>query len=219
MGFNVDLNKNILRILAMYIVCFDLEGVLTPEVWIAVSKATNIKELMLTTRDISDYDLLMKNRIKILKENKISLKKIQSIISGMNLLPGAKEFLDVIRRKVQTVIITDSFAEFVSLFMEKLNYPLCFCHNLEIDKEDMITNYIIRIQEMKKKTIQSLKQLNFDVIVVGDSYNDLPMLFEAKHGILFRPPHKVSEDNPQFPVATEYSELKNLILSYLGLSE
>ena len=203
----------------MYIVCFDLEGVLTPEVWIAVSEATNIKELMLTTRDISDYDLLMKNRIKILKENKISLKKVQSIISGMDLLPGAKEFLDFIRRKVQTVIITDSFAEFVAPFMEKLNYPLCFCHNLETDKEDMITNYIIRIQEMKKKTIQSLKQLNFDVIVVGDSYNDLPMLFEAKYGILFRPPHKVSEDNPQFPVATEYSELKNLILNYLGLSE
>ena len=203
----------------MYIVCFDLEGVLTPEVWIAVSEATNIKELMLTTRDISDYDLLMKNRIKILKENKISLKKVQSIISGMDLLPGAKEFLDFIRRKVQTVIITDSFAEFVAPFMEKLNYPLCFCHNLETDKEDMITNYIIRIREMKKKTIQSLKQLNFDVIVVGDSYNDLPMLFEAKYGILFRPPHKVSEDNPQFPVATEYSELKNLILNYLGLSE
>lgn len=118
----------------MYIVCFDLEGVLTPEVWIAVSKATNIKELMLTTRDISDYDLLMKNRIKILKENKISLKKIQGIISGMNLLSGAKEFLDFIRRNVQTVIITDSFAEFVSPFMEKLNYPLCFCHNLETDK-------------------------------------------------------------------------------------
>ncbi|MFX0012453.1 MAG: bifunctional phosphoserine phosphatase/homoserine phosphotransferase ThrH, partial [Candidatus Hermodarchaeota archaeon] len=136
-----------------------------------------------------------------------------------DLLPGAREFLDFIRRKVQTVIITDSFAEFVSPFMEKLNYPLCFCHNLETDKEDMITNYIIRIQEMKKKTIQSLKQLNFEVIVVGDSYNDLPMLFEAKHGILFRPPHKVSEDNPQFPVTIEYSELKNLILNYLGLSE
>lgn len=200
----------------MYIVCFDLEGVLTPEVWIAVSKATNIKELMLTTRDISDYDLLMKNRIKILKENKITLKKIQSIISGMNLLPGAKEFLDFIRQKVQTIIITDSFVEFVSPFMEKLDYPLCFCHNLEIDKKDMIINYIIRIQEMKKKTIQSLKQLNFEVIVVGDSYNDLPMLFEAKYGILFRPPHKVSEDNPQFPVATEYSELKRIILGYLS---
>ena len=200
----------------MYIVCFDLEGVLTPEVWIAVSKATNIKELRLTTRDISDYDLLMKNRIKILKENKISLKKIQGIISGMNLLPGAKEFLDFIRSNVQTIIITDSFEEFVAPFMKKLNYPLCFCHNLETDKEDMITNYIIRIQEMKKKTIQSLKQLNFEVIVVGDSYNDLPMLFEAKHGILFRPPHKVSEENPQFPVATEYSELKRIIMGYLS---
>ncbi|MFW9949964.1 MAG: bifunctional phosphoserine phosphatase/homoserine phosphotransferase ThrH [Candidatus Thorarchaeota archaeon] len=202
----------------MYVACFDLEGVFTPEVWIAISKATNINELRLTTRDISDYDLLMKNRIKILKKNKISLKQIQNIISDMDILPGAKEFLDFIRRKVQTIIVTDSFTEFISPFMEKLNYPLCFCHNLETDKEGMITNYNIRIQEMKRKTIQSLKQLNFEVIVTGDSYNDLPMLFEAKYGILFKPPHKVTEDYPQFPVVTEYSELKHLILTYLDSS-
>jgi phosphoserine/homoserine phosphotransferase len=199
----------------MYVACFDLEGVLTPEVWIAVSKATNIKDLELTTRDISDYNLLMKNRMKLLKEHNIQLKQIQKIISEMDLLPGARAFLDFIRGKIQTLIITDSFIEFVVPFMEKLNYPFCFCHNLEIDTNNMITDYKIRIPEMKKRTIQALKKLNYDVIVVGDSYNDLPMLFEAKYGILFRPPKKVTGDYPQFPVVNEYTELKNLILSYL----
>ena len=200
----------------MYLVCFDLEGVFTPEVWIAVSKATNIEELKLTTRDISDYDLLMKNRIKLLKKNQITLKDIQEIISNMDLLPGARDFLNNIRSKVQTIIITDSFLEFVKPFMEKLDNPLCFCHDLETDDEGMIKNYRIRISDMKQKTIQALKMLNYDVIVAGDSFNDISMLAEAKYGILFRPPPKIIEKYPQFPVTQTYSELKELILSYLG---
>jgi phosphoserine/homoserine phosphotransferase len=200
----------------MYLVCFDLEGVFTPEVWIAVSKATNIEELKLTTRDISDYDLLMKNRIKLLKENQITLNDIQYIISNMDLLPGAKDFLKNIRNKIQAIIITDSFLEFVKPFMEKLDNPLCFCHDLEIDDEGMIKDYKIRIPNMKQKTIQALNMLNYEVIVAGDSYNDIPMLTEAKYGILFRPPPKVIEKYPQFPVAQTYSELKELILSYIG---
>jgi len=119
--------------LIMYILCFDLEGVFTPEVWIAVSKATGIDDLKLTTRDISDYDVLMKNRIAILKKNKITIKDIQGIISNMDLLPGAKEFLDYIRTITQVVIVTDSFIEFVMPFMKKLGFPICFCHNLEIN--------------------------------------------------------------------------------------
>ena len=190
----------------MYLVCFDLEGVFTPEVWIAVSKV----------REISDYDLLMKNRIKLLKENQITLKAIQDIISNMDLLPGARDFLNDIRSKVQTIIITDSFLEFVKPFMEKLNNPLCFCHDLEVDDDGMIKNYRIRISDMKQKTIQVLKMLNYDIIVAGDSYNDIPMLAEAKYGILFRPPLQVIEKYPQFPVTQTYSELKELILSYLG---
>jgi phosphoserine / homoserine phosphotransferase len=201
----------------MYLVCFDLEGVFTPEVWIAVSEATKIDELKLTTRDVSDYDLLMKNRIKLLKQNQIKLEKIQKIISKMDLLPGAKKFFDQIRKKTQTAIITDSFIEFVSPFLEKLNYPLCFCHSLEIDKEGIISDYKIRIPDMKRSTIQALNNLNYDVIVAGDSYNDIPMLNEAKQGILFRPPLKVIEDYPQFPVVREYSELKKLILNCLEL--
>jgi len=200
----------------MYIVCFDLEGVFTPEVWVAVSKATGIDELKLTTRDISDYDVLMKNRIAILKKNKITIENIQEIISNMDLLPGAKEFLDHIRIIAQVVIVTDSFIEFVMPFMKKLGFPMCFCHNLEIDEEGMITDYKIRTNEMKKKTVLAFKKLNYEVIAAGDSYNDVSMLLEAKHGILFRPPKNVVEQFPELPVVKEYDNLKDLISKYLG---
>jgi phosphoserine/homoserine phosphotransferase len=203
----------------MYIVCFDLEGVFTPEVWIAVSKATGIDELKLTTRDISDYDVLMKNRIAILKKNNITLKDIQKIISKMDLLPGAKEFLDYIRSVAQIVIVTDSFIDFVMPFMKKLGFPMCFCHNLEVNEEGIITDYKIRISEMKKKTVLAFKKLNFEVIAAGDSYNDVSMLLEAKHGILFRPPKNVVEQFPELPVVNEYDELKDLISKYLGFSD
>ena len=202
----------------MYIVCFDLEGVFTPEVWIAVSKATEIDDLKLTTRDISDYDVLMNNRIAILKKNKITINDIQGIISNMDLLPGAKEFLDYIRTIVQVVIVTDSFSEFVMPFMKKLAFPVCFCHNLEIDEEGIITDYKIRISEMKKKTVLDFKKLNYEVIAAGDSYNDVSMLLEAKLGILFRPPKNVVDQFPELPVVNEYNELKDLISKYLGLS-
>ncbi|GAG54794.1 unnamed protein product [marine sediment metagenome] len=203
----------------MYIVCFDLEGVFTPEVWIAVSKATGISDLKLTTRDISDYDVLMKNRIAILKKNKITIENIQEIISNMDLLPGAKEFLDHIRTIAQVAIVTDSFIEFVMPFMKKLGFPMCFCHNLEIDEEGMITDYKIRTNEMKKKTVLAFKKLNYEVIAAGDSYNDVSMLLEAKHGILFRPPKNVVEQFPELPVVNEYNELKDLISKYLGFSD
>jgi len=201
----------------MYIVCFDLEGVFTPEVWIAVSKATGIDNLKLTTRDISDYDVLMKNRIAILKKNNITLKQVQEIISNMDLLSGARDFLDYIRSVTQVVIVTDSFIEFVMPFMKKLGFPLCFCHNLETNEEGMITDYKIRTHEMKKKTVVALKNLNYEVIAAGDSYNDVPMLLEAKHGILFRPPKNVVEQFPELPVVNEYEELKALVSKYLEL--
>ena len=202
----------------MYIICFDLEGVFTPEVWIAVSKATGIDDLKLTTRDISDYDVLMKNRIAILKKNNITLKRIQEIISNMDLLSGARDFLDYIRSVAQVVIVTDSFIEFVMPFMKKLGFPLCFCHNLEIYEDGIITDYKIRTSEMKKKTVIALKNLNYEVIAAGDSYNDVSMLLEAKHGILFRPPKNVVDQFPELPVVNEYNELKDLISKYLGLS-
>ncbi|MBY9019578.1 MAG: bifunctional phosphoserine phosphatase/homoserine phosphotransferase ThrH [Candidatus Lokiarchaeota archaeon] len=201
----------------MYIVCFDLEGVFTPEVWIQVSETTGIDELKLTTRDISDYDALMKNRIAILKKNNFTLKDIQEIIAGMDLLSGAKEFLDFVRTIAQVVIVTDSFIEFVMPFMKKLGYPMCFCHNLEVNEQGIITDYKIRTSEMKRKTVLALKNLNYKVIAAGDSYNDVSMLLEANHGILFRPPKKVIDQFPELPVVNEYEDLKALISKYLGV--
>jgi phosphoserine/homoserine phosphotransferase len=203
----------------MHIVCFDLEGILTPEVWINVALKTGIDELKLTTRDISDYNVLMKRRLEILRENKITLKKIQEIIAGMNPLPGAKEFLDWIRSVTQIIIVSDSYIEFVPSLMKKLNYPTIFCHNLEIDNDGMISNYKLRANNMKRETVLSFKNMNYDVIAVGDSYNDIEMLFEAKYGILFRAPKNVMKEFPQFPVVNEYFKLKKILSEYLGLSE
>ncbi len=199
----------------MKIICFDLEGVFTPEVWINVAEATDIKELRLTTRDISDYDVLMKRRIGILKENNITLTDIQNVIAKMDLLPGAKEFMDWVRSIAQVIILSDTFIEFGMHFMKKLGYPTLLCHNLELDDKGMINNYKIRIPDQKKKTVIALKKMNYEVIAAGDSYNDTAMLIEAKCGILFRPPQNVIDEFPQFPVANDYIRFKELISNSL----
>jgi len=201
--------------LEMYVVCLDLEGVLTPEIWEAVAAAFKIEKLKLTTRDIPDYDDLMKQRLKILEKNNISLKDIQKIIAEINLLPGALDFLDWLRSNTQVLIATGSFIEFIQPLAKKLNYPLIFCNNLEIDNKGMIINYSLRLKNMKKKTVKALKKLNYKVIAVGDSYNDIRMLKEADFGILFRPSANIMNEFPQFPVFTEYSELKNHISNHL----
>ena len=201
----------------MYIICLDLEGVLTPEIWEVVAAAFGIAELKLTTRDISDYDVLMKQRLKILRNNNITLKDIQNIISEIDLLPGALDFLEWLRSNSTVIIATGSFIEFIQPLAERLNYPLIFCHKLEIDKPGMIINYTLRLKDMKKKTVRALKKLKYNVIAVGDSYNDIRMLKEADFGILFRPPANVKKEYPQFPVVTEYSELKNHISNHLKL--
>lgn len=201
----------------MFCVCFDLEGVFTPEVWINVAIKTGIEELKLTTRDEPDYDKLMKRRLEILKEHSITLKDIQEVISGMDLLPGAKDFMDWIRSAVPAVLIlSDTFEEFGMQFMKKLGYPSLLCHNLIVDPDtNMITGYKIRIPDQKKLTAMKMKEMNYDVIAAGDSYNDTHMLKEAKYGILFRPPQNVIDEFPQFPVVTEYSEFKALISKYI----
>jgi phosphoserine/homoserine phosphotransferase len=201
----------------MYVICLDLEGVLTPEIWEAVAATSGIEKLKLTTRDIADYDALMKQRLNILRNNNITLNDIQKIIAEIDLLPGALEFLDWLRSNVQVIIATGSFVEFVQPLAKKLNYPLIFCNNLEIDETGMIANYILRLKDMKKKTVRALKKLNYNVIAVGDSYNDIRMLMEADFGILFRPSANVKTEFPQFPVVTEYSELKNYISNHLKL--
>ncbi|MFX0083314.1 MAG: bifunctional phosphoserine phosphatase/homoserine phosphotransferase ThrH [Candidatus Hodarchaeota archaeon] len=203
----------------MYVICLDLEGVLTPEIWEAVAAASGIEKLKLTTRDIADYDALMKQRLNILRNNNITLNDIQEIITEIDLLPGALEFLDWLRSNVQVIIATGSFVEFVQPFAKKLNYPLIFCNNLKIDNTGMIVNYILRLKDMKKKTVKALKKLKYNVIAVGDSYNDIRMLMEADFGILFRPSANVKKEFPQFPVVSEYSELKNIISNHLKLKK
>jgi phosphoserine/homoserine phosphotransferase len=201
----------------MFVVCLDLEGVFTPEIWEFVAVDTKIEKLSLTTRDFPDYDVLMKQRLEILKENEISLYDIQKTIGNMELLPGAAEFLEWLRSNTQVIFLTDSFIEFIQPFAKKLNYPMIFCHDLEVDKDGFITNYKLRLRDMKKNTVEAFKKLNYKTIAIGDSYNDIGMLNEADYGILFRPPDNVKEEFPQFLVTTKYTELKKSISNHLGI--
>ncbi|MHA1987108.1 MAG: bifunctional phosphoserine phosphatase/homoserine phosphotransferase ThrH [Promethearchaeota archaeon] len=201
----------------MFIVCLDLEGVFTPEIWEFVAADTKIEKLSLTTRDIPDYDFLMKQRLEILRDNDILLYDIQKTIGNMDLLPGAAEFLGWLRLNTQVIFLTDSFIEFIKPFAKKLNFPMIFCHDLEVDNDGFIANYNLRVRDMKKNTIEAFKKLNYKIIAVGDSYNDIGMLNVADYGILFRPPDNVIEEFPQFPVTTKYSELKKLISNHLGI--
>jgi len=195
----------------MFITCLDLEGVLIPEIWIAVAKRMKIPELKITTRDEPDYDKLMKKRIKILNMNNITLNDIQTIIKSMTPLLGAKEFLDWLHEYSEIFILTDSYREFAKPMVKALGNHGLFCHNLEINEEGKIVEYNLRLQNMKKITVQKLKELNYVLIAVGDSYNDIEMLKEADFGILFRPPENVKAEFSQFPSIFEYAELKEKI--------
>lgn len=194
----------------MIIAALDLEGVLVPEIWINVSKKTGIEELKLTTRDISDYDLLMKRRLKILAEHKLKLPDIQSVIDTLTPLKGAKEFLDWLRTEFQVVILSDTFAEFAKPLMKQLGWPTLFCHSLEVAADGSITNYRLRMKDQKKSAVEAFRALNFKVVAVGDSYNDTTMLKAANQGFLFRPPDNVKKEFPKFPVALDYTQLKKL---------
>ncbi len=198
------------------IVTLDLEGVFTPEIWIAVAETTGIRALRRTTRDEPDYDKLMHFRIAILEEQGITLAEIQDVIANMGLLSDAREFLDWLRGRTQVIILSDTFYEFAAPLMAQLGQPTLLCNMLEVDERDMITGYRLRINDGKREAVRALKALNFRVIASGDSYNDMTMLEEADHGILFRPPPNVITDYPQFPVTTEYRELKQRFEALLG---
>lgn len=193
------------------LLAMDLEGVLVPEVWIAFAEKTGIKELRLTTRDISDYDVLMKHRLGILKENSLRLSDIQAVIETMEPLPGAVEYLNWLRERCPFVILSDTFYEFAAPFMRKLGQPLLLCNSLVTDEQGTILDYRMRQLDGKRHAVLAFKQLNFDVLAMGDSYNDTAMLSEAGLGILFRPSEKVLKEFPQFPVAREYDEVKNIL--------
>jgi phosphoserine / homoserine phosphotransferase len=191
----------------VHIVCLDLEGVLIPEVWINFAERTKIPELRMTTRDLPDYDKLMRQRLRILEEHKLGLREIQDVISGMEPLPGAKAFLDQLRRDFQVLILSDTFYEFGMPFMRKLGDPTLFCHKLEVGDGGKIVDYRLRQADPKRKAVQALKGLNFRTVAAGDSYNDTTMLGEADAGILFCAPDNVVREFPQFPLTNTYAEL------------
>jgi phosphoserine/homoserine phosphotransferase len=195
----------------MHLVCLDLEGVLVPEIWIAFSEATGIKELRLTTRDISDYDVLMKRRIEILKDNGLKLPDIQRVIEQMDPLPGAQEFYGKLREKSEVIILSDTFTQFAGPLMKKLQNPTLFCNSLVIDDAGAVTGYRLRIDDGKRRSVEAFNSIGFDVIASGDSYNDLSMLKTASRGVLFRPPDSIKEEYPDFPVATDHEELYTLL--------
>lgn len=192
------------------IVTLDMEGVLTPEIWIAVAEKTGIKELRRTTRDEPDYDKLMRGRLAILDQHGLKLSDIQSVIGSLSLLPGAKAFLDELRSISQVLILSDTFEQFASPLLKQMGWPTLLCHRLVVEN-DHIVNYQLRVPEQKQKTVAALKQLNYFVIAGGDSYNDTAMLKEAHVGILFHAPDNVKKDFPQFKAVESYPELMALI--------
>jgi phosphoserine/homoserine phosphotransferase len=201
----------------MYIICCDLEGVLVPEVWINVARWTGIDELKLTTRDINDYDALMKRRLEILRQHSITIKDIQTVISLLELMPGAMDFINWLHGKAQMIVVSDTFREFADPLLQKMGWPVLFCHHLTINSEGTITNYNLRQSDAKMKVVEALQNLNFKVIAVGDSYNDIQMLRKAEMGVLFKPPQNVIDDNKDLTVVNTYLSLKKVISEKLGL--
>ena len=189
------------------IVCLDLEGVLFPEIWIAVARHTRIEALTRTTRDEPNYDRLMKYRIKILKKNKIKLKDIQHVISKIRPLPGAKAFLNKLRSEQQVIILSDTFYEFAMPVMKQLGYPTLFCNSLNVDKKGYIARHRMRQKDGKAKAVRVLRELNMNTKAAGDSYNDITMLKSANQGILFKPPANILKEFPKFPVTRNYKQL------------
>ena len=192
--------------------CIDLEGVLLPEIWIKFAEKTGIEELKLTTRDIPNYDALMQGRINILKQHNLKINDIESVIETLSPLEGAPEFLKWLNSEFEVIILSDTFYEFSGPLMKQLDYPTLFCHNLIIENNGEISGYKLRQQDQKTKAVKALQGLNLQVISAGDSYNDTGMLQQADAGIFFCPPKKLITEFPQFPVATDYIQFKNLFL-------
>ena len=192
----------------MEIACLDLEGVLVPEIWIAFAEETGIKELRATTRDIPDYDVLMKQRLRILDEHNLGLPDIQAVIAKIKPLEGANEFVDWLRERFQVVILSDTFYEFAQPLMRQLGFPALLCHKLETDERGRVVNYKLRQANPKRQSVLAFKSLYYRIIAAGDSYNDTTMLAEADAGILFHAPENVIREFPQFPAVHTFEDLK-----------
>jgi phosphoserine/homoserine phosphotransferase len=199
----------------MYIVCSDLEGVFVPEIWINVSRQTGIEELKLTTRDINDYNVLMKRRLELLRQHNLTLHDVQKVISSLKPLPGAVEFVDWLRSCSQLIVVSDTFIEFADPLLKQLGRPVLLCHHLTTDSAGNITDYNLRQKDAKKMVVEALQSLNYKVIAIGDSYNDISMLRRAEHGILFNPPQNVIDENHDLMVVKSYDAMKEIILKLI----
>lgn len=197
----------------MQIACLDLEGVLVPEIWINFAEKTGITELRATTREVPDYDVLMRQRLGILAQHDLKLADVQEVIATLRPLPGAPEFLDWLKARFQVVILSDTFYEFADPLMKQLGYPTLFCHKLGIDASGAIADYHLRMPDQKREAVRRFHELRFQVIAAGDSYNDVTMLGEADQGILFCPPQNVIDEFPQFPVVRDYEGLREAFLT------
>lgn len=195
----------------MKVFCSDVEGVWIPEVWVNVALKTGIEELKLTTRDVSDYDILMRGRLEILKRNNLTIHDIQEVISTIDPLPGAVEALDRIKESSLIVMVSDTFTEFARPLMKKLGWPMLFCNYLDIDENGYVVNYHLRQPDQKRQVVMALKALRYHVTAFGDSYNDISMLSEADRGILFHPPQRVMDEYPHFEVVMNHKELMSAI--------
>lgn len=195
----------------MDIVCLDMEGVLVPEIWIAFSEASGIPELRRTTRDEPDYNKLMNWRLGILKEHGLGLREIQQTIATIDPLPGAREFLDTLRKETQVIIISDTFTQFAAPLMEKLNWPTLFCNSLTVSPSGEITGFRMRISDSKLNTVKALQSIGFNTIASGDSYNDLAMIRASKAGFLFRSTPQIMAANPDLPAFEEFPDLLKAI--------
>ncbi len=191
----------------MYITCLDMEGVLVPEIWIAFSQATGIPELRRTTRDEPDYNKLMHFRLDILKEHRLGLKEIQQVISTIDPLPGAREFLDELRSFTQVIILSDTFEQFAQPLMRKLGWPTLFCNTLEVAPDGAITGFQMRCPQSKLTTVKALQSIGYDTIAAGDSFNDLGMIQASKAGFLFKSTPQIKADYPQLPAYEEFPDL------------
>ena len=195
----------------MYITCLDMEGVLTPEIWIAFSEASGIPELRRTTRDEPDYAKLMYWRIGILKEHGLGLKEIQEVIATVDPLPGAKEFLDELRSITQAVILSDTFTQFAQPLMRKLGWPSLFCNELVVAPDGEVTDFRLRCEQTKLSTVRAFQSVGYETIAAGDSFNDLAMIQASKAGFLFRAPEAIKARYPEIPACEDYDELLRLI--------
>ncbi len=195
----------------MQVVCLDLEGVLIPEIWIAFAEKTGVKELMRTTRDEPDYEKLMNYRLQILDDKEFALSQIQEVISEMDPLPGAIEFLDRLRNSYELIILSDTFREFALPLIRKLGHPTLFCHELKVGTNGRIEQIKLRLPDHKRKTVRYLQKLNFEVIASGDSYNDLGMLLAADRCAFFNPPSSLTTEYPDIQVTRNYDSLYHFI--------